>query len=122
MVAISSIEQLKTLQADLEKLKEVHPGLFTQWIHLVNLTRQLQFKHHFMGSLLLDEEPGRYFPTSAKKSVILLYQKEAEKLKDDPDFPELKRILSHYHDTGFSKISRLSLGHPPESLVGVSIA
>ncbi|MBS2970989.1 hypothetical protein J9317_19790 [Metabacillus sp. KIGAM252] len=122
MVAISSIEQLKTLQADLEKMKEEHPGLFTQWIHLVNLTRQLQFKHHFMGSLLLDEEPGRYFPSSAKKSVILLYQKEAEKLKDDPDFPELKRILSHYHDTGFSKISRLSLGHPPESLVGVSIA
>ncbi|MGD6816406.1 hypothetical protein [Metabacillus sp. 84] len=122
MVAASNMEDLQMLQAELEKMKDGYPELFSKWIHLVNLTRQLQFKHHFMGSMLLDEKPGRYYPSTAEKSVLTLYKEEVQKLKMEPEFPVLRKLLSQYHETGFSKISRLSLGHPPESLVGVTIA
>ncbi|MTH54679.1 hypothetical protein GKZ89_14850 [Bacillus mangrovi] len=122
MVAVSSLEELKTMQDELKKVQAEHPGLYTKWLHLVNLTRQLQFKHHFMGTLLLDTEPGRYYPDAAKASVIRLYVEEAEKLKQDPQFHLLQAILRNHSEAGFSKISRLSLGHSPESLAGVSTA
>ncbi|PFH87781.1 hypothetical protein [Bacillus sp. AFS088145] len=120
MITLSSIDQLKTTKETLEKLKFEYPNLFEKLLYMVNLTRAFQFKYHFLGCLIMDEDPSQYTPKFVEDSVLKLYKKELKNLLNDPDFQELKRTFSENKNTGYSKISLLALDMKPESLLGSS--
>ncbi|XRG78782.1 hypothetical protein V5E38_00220 [Rossellomorea sp. GAMAL-10_SWC] len=120
MITLSSIDELKTTKETLEKLKFEYPNLFEKLLYMVNLTRAFQFKYHFLGCLIMDEDPSQYTPKFVEDSVLNLYKKELKNLLNDPDFQELKRTFSENKNTGYSKISLLALDMKPESLLGSS--
>ncbi|MFF2876270.1 hypothetical protein ACFVR2_08110 [Gottfriedia sp. NPDC057991] len=120
MITLSSIDELKTTKETLEKLKFEYPNLFEKLLYMVNLTRAFQFKYHFLGCLIMDEDPSQYTPKFVEDSVLKLYKKELKNLLNDPNFQELKRTFSENKNTGYSKISLLALDMKPESLLGSS--
>ena len=120
MITLSSIDELKATKETLEKLKFEYPNLFEKLLYMVNLTRAFQFKYHFLGCLIMDEDPSQYTPKFVEDSVLKLYKKELKNLLNDPDFQELKRTFSENKNTGYSKISLLALDMKPESLLGSS--
>ena len=120
MITLSSLDELKTTKETLEKLKFEYPNLFEKLLYMVNLTRAFQFKYHFLGCLIMDEDPSQYTPKFVEDSVLKLYKKELKNLLNDPDFQELKRTFSENKNTGYSKISLLALDMKPESLLGSS--
>lgn len=121
MITLSSINELNDTKVALEKLKKDYPDLFQKLLDMVFLTRAFQFKYHYLGCLIMNEDPGANTPKFANSSVLKVYKRELQKLKDDLDFPVLKQTFSEYKSTGYSKISQLVLGTTPESLVGASI-
>jgi hypothetical protein len=96
-----------------------HPTLYDQLLHVVSLTRQLHFKYHFMGNLLMNEDPSTYQP-NVKDSVIKLYLKEIQLLKDNDRNGALQNLLAESRHHGYAKICLLVLGNSPESLIGAS--
>ncbi|PJN91520.1 hypothetical protein [Bacillus sp. mrc49] len=120
MITLSSVDELRATEAALWKIKYSYPELFNKLFHVVALTRTLQFKYHFMGTLLMDENYNEYTPEFVTPSVIDLYKEEVQKLKNDPDFHILLQIFTNSKNIGYAKISMLVLGKSPESLLGAS--
>lgn len=120
MITLSSVDELQATEATLEKIKYSYPELFDKLHHVVALTRALQFKYQFMGTLLMDENPNEYTPEFVMPSVIGLYIEEVQKLKDDPNIQVLLQTFSQNKIIGYAKISMLVLGKSPESLLGAS--
>jgi hypothetical protein len=120
MITLSSIDELRATKDALEKLKKDYPNLFEKLLDMVNLTRAFQFKYNYMGCLFMDEDPGQSTPNFVYGSVLRLYKKELQKLKDDHESQVLKQTFSEFRNTGYAKISLLVLGMSPESLVGAS--
>lgn len=121
MITISSSEQLINAKRALDSCKIAHPLTFKNLIHIINLTRTLQFKYHYMGSLLLDEDSSQYFPSFVPESVLDLYQKEIQKFKDMPDSAEVLKLFADYQSIGYAKLSLLVLGKKPEALLGALV-
>jgi hypothetical protein len=120
MITLSSVDELHETKAALEKIKYSYPELFNKLLHVVALTRALQFKYQFMGTLIMDENPNEYTPEFVMPSVIRLYIEEVQKLKDDPNIQVLLQTFSQNKNIGYAKISMLVLGKSPESLLGAS--
>lgn len=121
MITLSSHDELKATKEALENLKKSYPDLFEKLVDVVNLTRALQFKYQYMGCLIMDEDPSYYAPNFVQGSVLRLYKKEVQKLKEDRDSHILKQTFTEFKETGYSNISLLVLGLTPESLVGATI-
>ncbi|MEC0275163.1 MULTISPECIES: hypothetical protein [Peribacillus] len=120
MITLSNVGELQASEAALEKIKGSYPELFNKLLHVVALTRALQFKYQFMGTLIMDENPNEYTPEFVMPSVIELYIEEVQKLKDDPNIQVLLQTFSQSKNIGYAKISMLVLGKSPESLLGAS--
>jgi hypothetical protein len=120
MITLSNVDELQASEAALEKIKYSYPELFDKLLHVVALTRALQFKYQFMGTLIMDENPSEYTPEFVMPSVIELYIEEVQKLKDDPNIQVLLQTFSQNKNIGYAKISMLVLGKSPESLLGAS--
>lgn len=120
MITLSSVDELQATEAALEKIKYSYPELFNKLLHVVALTRALQFKYQFMGTLIMDENPNEYTPEFVLPSVIGLYIEEVQKLKADPNIQVLLQTFSQIKNIGYAKISMLVLGKSPESLLGAS--
>ncbi|WP_077210910.1 hypothetical protein [Bacillus dakarensis] len=120
MITLSSINELEATQEALKKMKKAYPALFRKWLDMVFLTRALQFKYHYLGCLIMNEDPGQYTPGFVHESVLNLYKNELQKLKDDQDFHIIQSIFSQFKDSGYAQISLLAMGMDPESLIGPS--
>lgn len=120
MITLSNVDELQASEAALEKIKYSYPELFNKLLHVVALTRALQFKYQFMGTLIMDENPNEYTPEFVMPSIIKLYIEEVQKLKDDPNIQVLLQTFSQSKNIGYAKISMLVLGKSPESLLGAS--
>lgn len=120
MITLTSLDELKATSEALDNLKKDYPNLFDKLLDMVNLTRAFQFKYQYMGCLIMGEDPGENTPNYVYGSVLRLYKKELQKLKDDLDSEVLKQFLTKFKGTGFAKICQLVLGMTPESLVGAS--
>jgi hypothetical protein len=120
MITLSNVDELQASEAALEKIKYSYPELFNKLLHVVALTRALQFKYQFMGTLIMDENPNQYTPEFVMPSIIELYIEEVQKLKDDPNIQVLLQTFSQSKNIGYAKISMLVLGKSPESLLGAS--
>ncbi|MBS4174898.1 hypothetical protein [Bacillus sp. FJAT-49736] len=121
MLTLTSIDELKEASNALIKLQTSYPSLFEKLVHIVGLTRALQFKYDYMGNLILDENPSRYSPQFVQSSVLRLYRKELQALKDDVDFPAVKHFFANFKDIGSAKLGLLILGKSPESVSEVII-
>ena len=93
MVTFTSLNELTESSQALEELKKDYPELFVKFLDVVNLTRAFQFKYHYLGALLLDKDPGEDKPNFVYGSVLRLYKREVQKLKDDADFQVLKQFF-----------------------------
>jgi hypothetical protein len=120
MITLSNVDELQASEAALEKIKYSYPELFNKLLHVVALTRALQFKYQFMGTLIMDENHNQYTPEFVMPSIIELYIEEVQKLKDDPNIQVLLQTFSQSKNIGYAKISMLVLGKSPESLLGAS--
>jgi mRNA-degrading endonuclease RelE of RelBE toxin-antitoxin system len=120
MITLSSIDELKAANEALEKFQKDYPNLFKKLLDIVNLTRAFQFKYQYMGCLIMNEDPGQDSPNFVYSSVLRLYKKELQKLKDDQNSQVLKQTFSEIKNIGYAKISLLVSGMTPESLVGAS--
>ncbi|MFY0800876.1 hypothetical protein [Peribacillus frigoritolerans] len=120
MITLSNVDELQASEAALEKIKYSYPELFNKLLHVVALTRALQFKYQFMGTLIMDENPNEYTPEFVMPSIIELYIEEVQKLKGDPNIQVLLQTFSQSKNIGYAKISMLVLGKSPESLLGAS--
>lgn len=60
----------------------------------------------------MDEDAGQCTPNFVG-SVLRLYKKELQKLKENQNYKILKQTFSEYKNTGYAKISLLVLGQDP---------
>lgn len=120
MITLCSQDELKSAQTALNQLEGSRPELFEKFMDVINLTRAMQLKYQYMGCLIMNEEPGNAEPQFVTGSVIRLYKKEMQKLKDDKDIHELRKVFIEFKHTGYARLSLLALGRTPESLSGSS--
>jgi hypothetical protein len=120
MVTFTSLNELETTNKTLEDLNKSYPELFGKFLDAVNLTRAFQFKYHFLVSIILNEDPGQDKPNFVYGSVLRLYKREVQKLRDDVDFHVLEQFFIQNKNMDSTKICLLALGMTPDSLVGTS--
>ncbi|MBM7553041.1 hypothetical protein [Thalassobacillus pellis] len=118
---LAGLNDLYDAKKDLEELKQNSPDLAEQLIHVVSLTRQLQLKYGYMGSLLMDKDLPEYEPKFVRGSILHLYQKEVQKLKNNPEVNKLKEVMRKHQKITDSKLFLLTLGAKPELLQGSTI-
>lgn len=118
---LAGLNDFYRAKEDLEALKQEHPALYDHWLHVVSLTRQLQIKYGYLGSLLMEEECLECKPEFVRESVLSLYQEEVGKLKAHPEIYHVKEIIEKNRNIGDSKLFLLMLGAKPELLQGSTI-
>ncbi|MGM0828842.1 MAG: hypothetical protein ACQEU4_11495 [Bacillota bacterium] len=118
---LAGMNELHEAKKDVEALKQDYPELNEQLIHVASLTRQLQLKYGYMGSLLRDKELPDYEPQFVRGSILALYQEEVRKLKENPNIVQLKDIMKKHRQISDSKLFLLILGAKPELLQGSTI-
>lgn len=118
MLIASSYDQLKNVQTAIESLHEIKPSIYSKFLNVIKLTRQMQFGYQYMGSLVMDEDPSDFVPNSQNDYVLSVYKREIEELKADNKFPDLKELLNTYKHVSYQNISKLALGENPKALVG----
>lgn len=118
---LAGMNELHEAKKDVEALKQDYPELNEQLIHVASLTRQLQLKYGYMGSLLRDKELPDYEPQFVRGSILSLYQGEVQKLKEHPNIVQLKEIMKKHRQISDSKLFLLILGAKPELLQGSTI-
>ncbi|MRG87355.1 hypothetical protein [Salinibacillus xinjiangensis] len=121
MLKLASLDELYEAKQGLEEVSHCNPEIYDILTHVVSLTRQLQIKYGYMGALLMDEDLNTTYPEFVKGSVLSLYKKEVDKLKNHRDFPVVKTVLDQHRDIGDAKLSLLVLGAKPELLRGSTI-
>lgn len=122
MITVSSINELTTAKQALKDLKKDYPSLFEKFTDMVNLTRALEFKYYYMGRLLMDEDPSECSPHYVYHSVLRVYKRELKKLKEDPNFRNLRTLFFKYRNgIGYANLCLLGLDKNPETLVGPSV-
>ncbi|WP_026571645.1 MULTISPECIES: hypothetical protein [Sediminibacillus] len=117
---LASLSEIYQAKEDIEHLKQQKPELYEHLLHVVSLTRQLQIKYGYLGSLLMEETP-KYQPEFVRESVLSLYLEEVEKLKNRADINLVKDIIERHRQVSESKICLLLLGAKPELLQGSTI-
>jgi hypothetical protein len=122
MLTTSSFSELMGVKQKLNELEAVKPAVYHQFVHTIHLTRQLQFKFQYMGSLIMDEAAESYAPKVRDSYVLDLYKDEIDKLKSFDAIAELKQLLAAYNTIGYGAICELVIGKNPEVLVGPAVA
>jgi hypothetical protein len=118
---LAGMNELHEAKKDVELLKQEYPELNEQLVHVASLTRQLQLKYGYMGSLLRDQDLPDYEPQFVRGSILSLYQEEVQKLKENPNIVQLKDIMKKHRQISDSKLFLLILGAKPELLQGSTI-
>ncbi|MFC7062075.1 hypothetical protein [Halobacillus seohaensis] len=118
---LAGLDDIYSAKEDLEQLKQEDGELYERLHHVVSLTRQLQIKYGYMGSLLMEEKLPKYEPKFVRESILSLYQSEVQQLKDHSEINRVKDLLKKHQKVGDPKIFLLILGAKPELLQGSTI-
>ncbi|TGA97944.1 hypothetical protein E4665_09735 [Sporolactobacillus shoreae] len=122
MKMISSLQDLRNTQTDVEKFKAGFPNTYYRLLHLVNFTRQLQFKYEYLCGLMLDDDSyaSHFAPHFVQRSIIDLYKSEIEKIHKHPEGLEaLKQLIDTHKEIGYENFCLLIRGKTPEEIKGV---
>ncbi|MDQ0298112.1 hypothetical protein J2S78_000520 [Salibacterium salarium] len=120
MIALSSIEELQAAKNKIEQLNLSAPNLFDKLVHVVTLTKQMQLRYEYLGSLIMEEDSTRFVNQHIRTSLLDLYQKEVQNLKHPTEKQEVEQLFSMYKSIGYENICKMILGESPESLKGVA--
>lgn len=120
MVTFTSLHELEMTNKALEDLKKDYSDLFVKFLDIVNLTRAFQFKYHYLVALIMNQDPGEDKPNFVYGSVLRLYKREVQRLKEHTDFHVLEQFFAQNKNMDSTKICLLALGMTPDSLVGSS--
>jgi len=119
MITLPSIDRLQGAKETIDHLKQNHPFLYEKLLHVVHLTRALQFKYHYLGCILLNQDcHAEDKPRNVYDSVLSLYQHEVQILKNNPNFQLVTHLFTEFEPIGYAKICLLILNRTPTSLVG----
>ena len=121
MLTTTSFSELVHAKKEINALKVKKPTVFKQFVHIIHLTRQMQFKFQYMGSLIMDEDPSAFRPIIKDDYVLTVYQQEIAKLKSNSKATALKQLLADHQSMGYATLSDLVLGVSPEVLVGPAV-
>lgn len=121
MLKLASLDELYEAKKGLEEVSRHYPDVYETLTHVVSFTRQLQIKYGYMGAMLMEEELTPTYPAFIKGSILSLYKKEVDKLKNHEDFHVVKDVLNQYREVGDAKLFLLILGAKPELLKGSTI-
>lgn len=121
MLTTTSFSELMQAKNDINELKDTKPTLFKQFVHIIHLTRQMQFKIQYMGNLIMEEDASKFQPTLKDKYILDVYQKEITNLRLNDATSDLKQLLSDHQTMGYATLSDLVLGVNPEVLVGPAV-
>lgn len=121
MLVNSSIHELLDAQQSIEAFRKNEPIIYKKVMHMIYLTRQLQFGYQYMGCLLMDENPDKFQPVIQDEYILSVYQQEIEKLKQDKMVHDLKQLLSSYKQISYYVMCQLMLGTNPKLLVGPTV-
>lgn len=119
---ISSIQDLKNARTDIEDFRTNYPDTFYRLLHLVNFTRQLQFKYEYLCGLMLGNEKfaARFAPHFVQRSIIDLYKSEIEKINKHPQgLQALERLMRAHGEIGYENFCLLVRGKTPEEIKGI---
>lgn len=119
MIALTSLEKLYNANRAGEQLKNQAPEAYASLLHLVNLTRQMQFRYQYLGCLFTGEDPEQYAPVHASESVSSLFLHEVNIVKQKNNSEVIKSLFLKYKDCGYDNICLLMLGNSPEYLKGI---
>lgn len=122
MKTISSIQDLRKAQTAIENFKESYPSTFYRLMHLVNFTRQLQFKYEYLCGLMLGKDAYalQYAPHFVQRSIIDLYKNEIEKIHKHPQgLRALEQLMNAHLEIGYENFCLLVRGKSPEEIKGV---
>ncbi|RYM02897.1 hypothetical protein EWH99_10300 [Sporolactobacillus sp. THM7-7] len=122
MKTICSIQDLRKAQTDVAHFKSEHPSTYYRMLHLVNFTRQLQFKYEYLCGLMQgdDEFARRYAPHFVQRSIIDLYKSEIEKIHHHPvGLEALNRLMDEHRVIGYENFCLLIRGKSPEEIKGI---
>ncbi|GAA0323282.1 MULTISPECIES: hypothetical protein [Oceanobacillus] len=108
-----NINSLYLIEEELDQLQRDYRELYEHLQHIVSLTRQLQIPYKYLGELLVRNEEATK-PPFIRESVIHLYQKEVNLLKEQKDFEKLLSILQRLEQVSYSQVFLLVLGAKPE--------
>ncbi|MFT8361627.1 MAG: hypothetical protein ABF586_02105 [Sporolactobacillus sp.] len=122
MKLISSIQDLRSAQSDIEVFKQAYPDTFSRLLHLVNFTRQLQFKYEYLCGLMFGRESfaDQFAPHFVQRSIIDLYISEIEKIHNHPQgLPALEKLFNAHQEIGYENFCLLVRGKTPEEVKGI---
>lgn len=109
----ANLNSLYHIEEELDQLQRDSKELYEHLQHVVSLTRQLQIPYKYLGELLITGEEGTK-PSFIRESVLQLYQKEVNLLKEQKDIEQLLFILCHLEQVSYSQVFLLVLGARPE--------
>ncbi|WP_408009802.1 hypothetical protein ACJROX_05750 [Pseudalkalibacillus sp. A8] len=119
MIALTSLHKLQQIKEKIEVIKMDNPDVYRDILHLISLTRQLQFRYQYLACLLTEEDAGSHYPNFTKQSVIDLYVHEVNRIKATDHNKITLELFSKNKECGYDKICLLFLGISPEKLKGI---
>ncbi|WKB35717.1 hypothetical protein QS257_20380 [Terrilactibacillus sp. S3-3] len=124
MKIICNLQDLKNAQQAIEHFRITYPHTFNRLLHLVNFTRQLQFKYEYLCGLMVGREKfaKRFAPHyDVPASIIELYKNEIEKINEYPnEAATLRQLFDQYRTIGYENFCLLVKGKTPEEIKDIS--
>ncbi|WP_217586043.1 hypothetical protein [Lentibacillus saliphilus] len=121
MLTTTSYNELQQAQQALHHIADVRPEIHEQFINLIQLTRQLQYKLQYLGCLIMDEETDQNAPHHQNPFVLSVYKREINDFKKSAGATLLIQMLANFEKLGYATVCRLALGVNPTQLVGPKV-
>ncbi|MTT30860.1 hypothetical protein GMB86_02380 [Terrilactibacillus sp. BCM23-1] len=120
MKVLSNLHDLREAKEKIETYKNEHEETFSHLLHLVNLTRQLQFKYDYLCGIIMGEDVTQVAPHFVQDSIIDLYKNEINKIDQRfHDLNALKSLLRDCRNIGYENFCLLVKGKTPEEIKGI---
>lgn len=113
---VNEMDELTQFKLDLKALREESPLLYEQLEYIASLTRQLSIHYKYLGLLMFssnNEVIQNNRPILIRDSVLELYEREVEKVKENNEFEYVNEMILKFQFVAYSQIFLIVLGAEP---------
>ncbi len=113
---VNEMDELTQFKLDLKALREESPRLYEQLEYIASLTRQLSIHYKYLGLLMFsnnNEVIQNNRPILIRDSVLELYEREVEKVKENNEFEYVNEMILKFQFVAYSQIFLIVLGAEP---------
>lgn len=113
---VNEMDELTQCKLDLKTLREESPQLYEQLEYIASLTRQLSIHYKYLGLLMFsnnNEAIKNNRPILIRDSVLELYEREVEKVKQNNEFKFVNEMILKFQFVAYSQIFLIVLGAEP---------